>query len=297
VRENRQYAFVGFLYRIGPRGARIILADIITYKLVFATAVARSRGRRRRLLFHPDTPPSWHVLYKLAHTLGASMSTDTSRPALAAVSYETVTHKEIAPALATFGQSRKVINIGATDISKERVERAFAATFQRTTFVDPGEHHGLCVAKSDDNARHDGEVLTCPTPRRDGYVYQRVIDNCVGDRVLDIRVPIIGESIPFVYFKYRPVATRFSNTNERAELRATADELSPEERGQLLAFSRSMGVDYGELDVLRDAGDQLLYVVDVNTTPSGPPNGLGRRDRIRAIIRLSRSFDTEFLPP
>jgi glutathione synthase/RimK-type ligase-like ATP-grasp enzyme len=140
-------------------------------------------------------------------------------------------------------------------------------------------------------------VITCPAPRRDGYVYQRVIDNRVGDRVLDIRVPIIGDSIPFVYFKYRPVATRFSNTNERAELRATADALSAEEREQLLALSRSMGVDYGELDVLRDADDGLLYVVDVNTTPSGPPNGLGRRDRIRAIIELSRAFETEFLTP
>lgn len=34
---------------------------------------------------------------------------------------------------------------------------------------------------------------------------------------------------------------------------------------------RIMGLDYGELDVLRDTEDGKLYVADVNNTPWDPP--------------------------
>jgi hypothetical protein len=32
-----------------------------------------------------------------------------------------------------------------------------------------------------------------------------------------------------------------------------------------------MGLDYGELDAVRDAASGRLYVLDVNNTPFGPP--------------------------
>jgi hypothetical protein len=63
-----------------------------------------------------------------------------------------------------------------------------------------------------------------------------------------------------------------------------------------------MGLDYGELDVLRDADDGRLYVVDVNTTPFGPVN---RRlddswwfDRLswQSLTRLCNAFERELGP-
>lgn len=39
----------------------------------------------------------------------------------------------------------------------------------------------------------------------------------------------------------------------------------------LLRLCRALGLDYGELDVLRDVEDGKLYVVDVNNTPWAPP--------------------------
>ena len=151
--------------------------------------------------------------------------------------------------------------------------------------------------KTDENGRHDGEIVACPTARRPGYVYQRVIDNREGESVVDIRAPIVDSVIPFVYLKYRPLASRFGNENARVVMRETGEVLRPEEVAQLLEFSARLGLDYGELDVLRDAHDRLLYVIDANSTPTGPPNGLPRRDRFTALLRLSRAFNTQFLQP
>jgi hypothetical protein len=56
-----------------------------------------------------------------------------------------------------------------------------------------------------------------------------------------------------------------------------------------------MGLDYGELDVLRDLGDRRIYVVDVNPTPDGPPNHIGAADSEIALARMADAFNEVFL--
>jgi hypothetical protein len=51
-----------------------------------------------------------------------------------------------------------------------------------------------------------------------------------------------------------------------------------------------MGLDYAELDVLRDHRDGRLFVVDANPTPWWQ-NGLRPRERQAAISRLGAAFD------
>ena len=48
-----------------------------------------------------------------------------------------------------------------------------------------------------------------------------------------------------------------------------------------------MSLDYAELDCLRDQKTEQLYIVDVNLTPNGPPNGLSVRDRKKIIISFA----------
>jgi hypothetical protein len=55
-------------------------------------------------------------------------------------------------------------------------------------------------------------------------------------------------------------------------------------------MARKMGIDYGEFDILRDK-DGRIYVVDVNNTPWGPPNGLPEFESNIALKRLVKSFD------
>jgi hypothetical protein len=179
------------------------------------------------------------------------------------------------------------LNAGADDESKRKVERVFARTFGYELAVDPTTHRDLCVAKSDQlNGAHDGRILQGPIPVADPALsYQRLIDNRVDPAtVLDLRVPIVGGEIPFVYRKYRPLHDRFSNANATVRVACPDDVLSPAERERLGTFARAMGLELGgELDVLRDAGDGRIYVVDVNWTSWGPPRPMRTAEAVGAV--------------
>ena len=158
------------------------------------------------------------------------------------------------------------MNKHCDDVSKVKVEEVFRDIFGYGTLLDPKTHHGLCVMKSNENATHDGKIVECPVSvaTRSDVIYQKMINNAVGNEVLDIRVPIIGEQIPFVYLKYRGLSSRFSNMNARVTISSVDSILSDHEVARVLKFAKMFGLDFGELDVLRDSDDGKIYIIDVN---------------------------------
>jgi hypothetical protein len=250
---------------------------------------------RRTVLFYPDKPTYSHVLYKVCNILGCAITSSTrSHPDLV-VAFEDITKRRDSPILNEIAADRYVVNKYCDDISKMKVEEVFAEVFGYGTFVDPETYQGLCVIKSNENARHDGEVVQCPSGgTRSDVVYQKLINNAVGDEVLDVRVPIVGGKIPFVYLKHRSLSSRFSNVNARVTIRSTDSVFTNNEETKILKFAEKMGLDCGELDVLRDLDDGKIYIVDVNSTPDGPPNHLSKAEGKQAIQILSSSFNEEF---
>ena len=109
-------------------------------------------------------------------------------------------------------------------------------------------------------------------------------------------MPVFGSTMPFCYLKRRPLEQRFSNENSAVDLLEVAAVFSPKEIELLLRFSTAIGLDYGELDVLRDRLDGRIYVVDVNNTPDGPPNHLPAVQAEIALQRMAASFTRAFLP-
>lgn len=187
------------------------------------------------------------------------------------------------------------INGRCTDISKSRVEQVFAEVFGYGTLVDPSKHHGPMVEKSEINAAHDGRIVEGPTEAKPGKVYQRLIDNSAGaDHVLDLRPCIVGNQIPFVYKKVRPLSSRFSNDNTRITYCRANDVFSDDEQGKLVRFAKLIGLDIGELDVLRDK-DGRLYVVDVAKTPHSPGDKAVGLRGIICMHRAAAAFRSEFL--
>ena len=198
---------------------------------------------------------------------------------------------------------QRFINFQCTDISKSAIDTQHMKIFGRSVCIpanklDPEETY---VVKSEANAAHDGKIVKgneVGSLDLSGSVLQRLIDNRLNDRnVYDIRVPVIGNRIPFVYIKSRPMGIRFSNANSTATITATENYLSKDEIDSILKFCRAVGLDYGELDVLRDAKTQEIFVVDVNNTPSGPPNGLTTNEVMHALREMSWVFASEFLIP
>ncbi|HYA79277.1 MAG TPA: hypothetical protein VED19_02060 [Candidatus Nitrosopolaris sp.] len=250
---------------------------------------------RKTILFFPERPNSDSVAYKLCAVLGFAITNNPRRRFDVAFKLKDTTFCDAAELQGLSPGARKIINARSLDISKHAVARAFAEVFGYAVEVEPTRYGGRLVEKSNRNATHDGRERQGPLALnavRPECVYQKVIDNASDKNgfVLDHRVPVHGDRIPLVYLKYRPIETRFSNVNTFVKLAEPEAVLSPKELDTLLLLARKMGVDYGEFDVLRDK-DGRIYVVDINNTPNGPPNGLPALGSKWALERLAKSFN------
>jgi hypothetical protein len=251
---------------------------------------------RKTILFLPERPAQASVAYQLCALLGFAITTNPRRRFDAAFNLKDATFCDAAAWQDLPASVKRIINVRSLDISKRAMARAFEEVFGYAIAVDPVRHCGRIVEKSNRNAAHDGRELRGPLASggvRAECVYQKEIDNTSdkNNLVLDHRVPVHGGRIPLVYLKYRPMATRFANANTFVELVEPAAVFSPPELDKLLLLAGKMGVDYGEFDVLRDRKDGRIYVVDINNTPHGPPNGLPESQCGIALERLAKSFE------
>lgn len=243
------------------------------------------------ILTYPGYPSKKTTIYKIAGELGYRI---TNKP---------VKHPDVVLYFddATFGDSKmlkslypnaKILNETCTDISKKKVDQIHQSVFGYCTIIDPLQYKGRAVQKSDENALHDGAVIECPVKEvKPSSVYQVLIDNEVDENyVMDFRVPVMGEHIPHIYKKYKKKEVRFTNDVSYSELAEVHENFTEEEQKKIIAFAKSMGADFCELDILRNKTDNLIYIIDVNKTPYGPPFGLSEKDRVEAVRRLAGSF-------
>jgi hypothetical protein len=228
--------------------------------------------------------------------MGYGMTSDPNKAYDLAVKWRDATISAPDAALASLCRDSFVVNASCHDISKSTVDRFFQQVFGYGLALDATTHEGPCVQKSELNAQHDGRVIQCPVASvQEGYVYQKLIDNTTADGLVqDLRVPVINGKVPFVYIRYHRIESRFHG-NVSAKMVETEDVLSAHEIASVLDFSGRIGLDYGEIDILRDNHDGRIYVVDVNNTPFGPPVNLERRYRQKALQVLAAYFAFEFL--
>jgi hypothetical protein len=249
---------------------------------------------RRTILTWPDVPGEGHVLAKLCALQGYACTNDAQVQFDFAWHFEDATQSSAS--LPAGLDPRQTVNGLCLNISKRRVAQVFDEVFGYSLAIDPTTYSGPATVKSDRNALHDGRTIQCPIPSaavRSDCVYQRLIDNETGfGTVTDLRTVIHGGRIPLVYRKFRSLETRYTNTNDRVELCEPKEVFTEDERGTLLRFANGLGLDFGEVDVLRDRTSGKIYVVDANNTPMGPPNGLTSGDSARALRVLLESFRT-----
>lgn len=185
-----------------------------------------------------------------------------------------------------------VLNGACLDIRKSTVATAFEQVFGYPLALDAMRHRGNAVEKSEINGTHDGRVVNCPMRSpRPGFVYQRLIDNTEdGHLHTDIRTPMVGGQIPFVYLKHRYRHERFTNNNVRVDLVEATQALTAAEIESLGRLAKLVNMDFGSLDVLRDRQDGRIYVVDINKTDMGPPTLLPAPLKHQAMSRLADAF-------
>ncbi len=254
-------------------------------------------ARIKTMVCYPEKPKTFHALYKIAHRLGYRITNKLDPRADCIIRFEDTTYGTSFPELDTLAHARTVINARCTDISKRHVEEVFHEVFGYGMKIDPRHYTGTCVQKSDMNALHDGKVITCPTEPKEGYIYQRLIHNNVdADTAEDLRLLIMQGTIPFVARRFKHTSDRFNET-VHAEVVETVEVLTPEEVRLVHIFCERMGLDYGEIDSLRDRTDGKLYLIDVNNTPSGPMGTVYEylEGSHLWVTRMAQAFKNTFL--
>jgi hypothetical protein len=105
-----------------------------------------------------------------------------------------------------------------------------------------------------------------------------------------MRTPTVGGRPACVFLKRRRIGERFANANAEVILARPEDVYSPAEMAAIAAFCDRLGLDWGGLDVLRDATEGRLYIVDANKTDMGPPTALPLADKLHATRILAKAF-------
>ena len=269
------------------------------YVIRFVFLFVKNGGRVQTVLFYPEFPLFKTELNSILRRSGYNITNNPKLKHDGVVAWEDTTFRPDYPLLHQLGSNEQIVNMGCDDISKRRVESIQQQIFGYSLGVDPRRHTGACVRKSNLNGRHnETEIVDCPIARKEPEsIYQRLVNNSMGDgNVEDVRVHICGQKIVCVTIRHKPEKLRFYG-----DFHASVDEpskwLSAEEIALVLRFASAMGLDYGEMDTLRDADDGRLYIVDVNNTPySAPPSaGLSRKDRATALQLGRVAFVEAFL--
>jgi len=270
----------------------------LNYQIRFWKALIRNRFRAKTILTYPELPSGISVLYKIAHASGYWITNKLNRIPDVVVYYHDMTFgSRDDDTLRELKRKYHIINYNCRDISKRRVDLVFEKIFGYSISVNPLIDEGECVKKSNINAEHDGVIIRCPIDKiEEDYVYQKVVNNRTEDGLaMDIRTPIYGTRIPLVYFYYRDISNRFGRRKIKIRMAEVNEAFSQEEVEKILMFCREMGLDFGELDILRDKDDGRLYIVDANNTPSGLATVISKEEKEVALKRLSAAFEEVFI--
>lgn len=257
---------------------------------VRASRVLKRRGPRARISFFPKKPRSFYAIWPVCQLADVKITDDHDKADL----HFYFEDREFLTAPRRAPTNKPALNVACFDIRKSVVARVFEETFGYALDIDARVWRGPAVEKSEGNGRHDGRIVECPiaAPKRD-HVYQRLVDNTFDGRDhIDIRTPIVGGKVPFVYLKRREPSLRFSNENYRVDLADADAVLSRKEQQKISEFADAMRLDFGGIDVLRDRKDGRIYIVDANKTDMGPPSALKSQDKLKAMRGLADAFST-----
>ncbi len=273
-------------------------ATRLRYRIKLIIRYIMKLGKPEKIIFYPDLPGKKTVLFKIITHNGYFMTNRIINNPDLLISWEDKTFRKSPYVLQKKYPSLRIINLHCTDISKDLIQKKFEEVFGYKFEIDPTAYKGVCLEKNDINATHDCNIIECPIAEtRPGYVYQKLINNKAANGLfLDIRTPIFGNTIPHLYLKFSKQESRFASGSDLHACVDVSEQFTDSEVGKILAFCRAISLDYGELDIVRDATDNLLYIVDANSTPIGPSTSMmTEKENAEVIQRLSNAFDREFL--
>ncbi len=253
----------------------------------YITELEKKNTSNKSILFFPELPNYNAALGIVFRSMVYKIHNNPKTHSNLAISWEDTTYKKVIDKL-----PENTWNLKCTDISKTKVDEVFKSVFSYSTQLNPETHKGKILEKIELNGHHNAKIIEAPLKPKKGYIYQKIINNQEGKYLFeDIRPVVIKDNIPFCYLNYRLKGKRFSNKKYKALLVKTLDVLSEDEIEKIILFCKKLGVDYCEMDALRDRDNGKLYIIDVNTTAFGPANGLWFEDKVKALKMYQETID------
>ena len=190
------------------------------------------------------------------------------------------------PVIEKLKYSYPVINGRLNDVTKSNVDKVFTEVFGYSSFIDPLKYPERYVRKSELQGDKSGRVFSENQKPRSGFVYQRLINNVVNGYRIDYRVYVINQEIVWIREKWK---NRIIEPG-LIKSRPAHEAFSYEERRKILDFCEVIGMDYGELDILREDAKGKLYIVDVNDIPGVRKGETKQPEYIDELKTLTRKF-------
>ena len=170
--------------------------------------------------------------------------------------------KEVTALHPVIENADSVINKGCYDISKKRT----AQYFDNLT-IDPQTYTGLAVRKKDIQCSKDDELIQCPCECDEGYICRRYIETRV-DGVYHTYRLFYMNAIVMLAVVLNP--GDFNNkSGERTIERRDIKIIPSAKRHDIVNGCKAMGVDYCEIDLLRDVNTGEWFVIDINNIAGG----------------------------
>lgn len=175
----------------------------------------------------------------------------------------------------------KSINGGCTDVSKSRVDRVLVRTFGYSSLVDPMTT--ACLEKTELQSWKAFRRVPKGTERKPDVVYQELVDTTVGGVYVDLRPVMMDGDVVSVVVKRKP--RQFNSPGSQMFFTEPANVFTSDEISKLGDYSREFGLDFGEMDCVRDNKTGRLYVIDVNPTAHTEPNLLYIEEQLGKLAR------------
>lgn len=296
-RKDFDWSWKGVVYKetgADIRFSKALFKDIYVWVIYVFSEKFRSlfRPRPYTIAVLPETIRPWYMIWGILVRAGFKI-----RPAAKAINPDAEIYflDESITTPPTPSKHLKSLNYLCNDITKENVASTFQDVFGYPLELNPENHRGPMVVKSNGNGRHDGNIVEGPIPRVPGMVYQTVVNNETDDgHVADLRCPTLFGRPLLVYIKERPVEKRFRNMNARARIEQPEDIFSAQELDLISQYCQKMRLDFGGIDVLRDKESGLIYIVDVNKTDM-IPLVLPLKEKLRAMDIMAKAFIEELI--
>jgi hypothetical protein len=272
---------------------RAHLSEVFHWCVYFLAVVLQPRKvGKARFQSLPDPLRPWYLLWPALWRAGIAKAQPGQRPDV----WLHFEDKTQSPPIEPPANGAQTWNFLAHDLSKSTVAKAFEQAFGYSLAIDPEQGQSsdgadTCVEKGEANGVHDGRIVTLPCRPVPGKVYQKLIDNRAPAGLMeDLRTPTFKGQPLLVFIKRRPEAARFSNDNSACLLARVEDVFSAEEIAAIGRFCTLLKLDWGGLDILRDARDGRIYIVDANRTDMGPPIALPLSDKLKATDILAQAL-------